>query len=258
MSNLAPRPNCCDNCTNGLSSWKLSDLYDEIDDEGVHDFAKEAKILLRSMKCLKEKEILVEKNRLKKFIVGKYDQGLRGATNLQLYGSGRQKSEFYWIALIEQLCLNKYIDMLPGTTQLTLNNIAEQWLSSPKPLLLKAIGQMFEFLPKKQSTPIYHIQNPSSEPKSMNFVNSRAMQINFKPNDEVLKRILAKVRDVLAQHSISDRELVASKAALDKMTSSKPQNYDEFKCAAIDGFTVNKINKFGPTFINAISKYTVK
>lgn len=81
---------------------------------------------------------------------------------------------------------------------------------------------------------------------------------NFIPNDAALVNVLSRVRDNIAlTNNISPVEFIASSAALEKMVTMKPTNLDELRHARLDGFTMEKINRFGSTFVNAIAKYLV-
>lgn len=146
---LAPRPNCCDNCTIGLCSWKLTDLYQDVDENGIHDFAREGKLLLDAIKCLERNHISTDKNLLKKFLIGKFDPRLRAVQRERCYASGQMHPEQYWLALTEQLMQSDFVDMVPNTIKLTLRTQADDWLRNPANLHLKAIGQMFEYFEKK-------------------------------------------------------------------------------------------------------------
>lgn len=254
-SALAPRPQCCDNCSRGLTGWLLSDLYEDVDDDGFHDFSKDAKTLLNVIQFLERNDVVPEKNRIKRFIMGKWDQSLRSVTYSSLYRCGLMREEHYWISLIEQLALNEFIETIEGTTTRTVSQKGKEWLRTSSPLRLKAIGQMYEFFQKKRSTPLVssNINSFSSNagPTSIPILH------NFVPNNTTLSNILQQVCNAIATTKDIPFESIASAAALDKMVAAKPKNFDEFQIAALDGFTSEKLNKFGPTFVNAISKYCV-
>lgn len=248
---LTPRPNCCDNCTIGLTSWKLTDLYNDVDENGIHDFGFEAKILLESIICLQRNDISTERNLLKKFLTGKFDQRLRVVQQERWYASGHIHPEQYWVSLAEQLIHDEYIDMSNGN-KLTLKTKAEKWLRNAVSLPLKAIGQMFEYFPKKQSTPLV-------VGKANRYTVTRAVADLMRKEhvlcDELLKQILSRMRDAISEtKSISDKESIGTMSDFDNMVKAKPRNLDEFRFAA---FNDEKLNKYGPTFVNAISKFMV-
>lgn len=260
MSTFTPRPNCCDNCTIGLCSWKLSDLYENIDDNGMHDFGDDSKILLESIKCLQLNGLNSEKHLIKKFLIGKFDSRLRPVLCERYYKSGRMQSDGYWLALMEQLTLNHFIDVKMNSSNLTLSAKAEEWLQNSGSLPLKAIGQMYEFFSKKQSTPLVVRLNQMNHHTVTRAVSNLVRKSNVL-SVELLKQILNQVRDAIAiAKNISENEIdsIASTAALDKMVKVKPQNLDEFRYAALDAFTDKKLNKYGPTFVNVISKFMVR
>lgn len=264
MTTLSARPNCCDNCTIGLCSWKLTDLYEKVDDNGTYDFATEAKILLEGIKYLDRNQISTEKDLIKKFLSGKFDRRLRAVQSVQrkrrFYASGEMNAEQYWLALIQQLTLNYFIEVKVNSKKLQVSAKAEEWLSRPTSLPLKAIGQMYHFFAKKQSTPLIAGSN-----KPNLFTVTRAVS-NFiqKSNvltGELLKEFLIKVRDFIAEKNNvpeNKKNSIASLLALAKMVRVKPQNLDEFRYATLDGFNEAKINKYGPTFVNVISKFAVR
>lgn len=81
---------------------------------------------------------------------------------------------------------------------------------------------------------------------------------NFIPNNAALSNVLSRVRDNIATtKNISPVESIATSAALEKMMAIKPTNLDELRNGRLDGFTIEKINRFGATFVNAIAKYLV-
>lgn len=74
----------------------------------------------------------------------------------------------------------------------------------------------------------------------------------------VLSQILLQVREAIAiEKGISDTDFIANADALARMVRIPPQNFDEFLSLALDGFTIERIYRFGPTFINAVNMYSV-
>lgn len=253
---LAPRPNCCDNCTLGLGSWRLSDLYEDIDDNGIYDFSIESKILLEAIKCLSLNGISTEKKLLQKFLKGEYDQRLQTVLWHRCYKSGDSRSQLYWQALIEQLTQNEYIDMVSKESMLTEK--AENWLRSTDSLRLKAIGQMFEYFDPKRSTPLAVGQNTTNRYNVTRAV-SDLLRKDYVLSDELLKQILSEVRDAVfvLSSNILEKNSIATMTDLDKMVKARPRNVDELRFALKGSFSEEKVKKFGPTFVNAVSKFTV-
>ncbi|KAG4066255.1 hypothetical protein HA402_000479 [Bradysia odoriphaga] len=256
-TSLTPRPNCCDNCTIGLGSWRLTDLYEDIDDNGIYDFSIESKILLEAIKCLTVNGISTEKRLVKKFLIGKYDQRLQQVQRNRCYGSGRSHSEQYWLALIEQLSQNEYIDIAPNGKNLALTSTAENWLQNAVGLRLKAIGQMFEYFDRKASTPLVVGLNRTNRYNVTSAVTD-LLRKDYVLCDELLKQVLSEVRDAIfvLPTNVLDKNDIASMSDLDKMVKAKPRNLDEFRYALKGSFSEKKVNKFGPTFVNAVSRFT--
>lgn len=232
-------------------------MYEDVDDNGICDFAIEAKVLLEAIECLEQNKIATEKNLLKKFLIGKFDQRLRSVQHQIRYASGRSHADTYWLSLMEQLMQNEFIEMKPSTTHLYLKAAAVEWLRNAINLPLKAIGQMYEYFEKKQSTPLIVGLNQANR-----FTVTRAvtdlLRKDYVLSDELLKQILGQVRDAISvAKNVADKDTIASMADLDKMVKAKPRNLDELRYASLATFKKDKLNKYGPTFVAAISKFMV-
>lgn len=258
-SSFGPRPNCCDNCSLGLTNWHLSDLYEGVDDDGFFDFTKNAKTLLSTMQFLKRKDVSVEKNRIKHFLTGetKQEPKLRQFRSMTyLFGCGKSLGPHYWISLIEQLNMEEFIEEDMTTKTLSVSSNGQKWLNECTPLRLKAIGQMYEFMTKKRSTPLDETKNALTVSEA-HFTKLPELH-NFTPNKVALKKLLEQVCNAIAmKKNILSREMVASDVALEKMATNMPTNFDEILSSALDGFTLKKLCRFGPTFVNAIARYSV-
>lgn len=252
---LSPRPNCCDNCTIGLCSWNLTDLYEDVDDDGIFDFADEAKLLLEAIRCLAQNNVSTEKNLLKHFLIGKFDRRLRSVQHQRQYASGQMHSANYWLGLMEQMMQNDFIKMTSMKLEITPK--AHDWLRRPSTLPMKAIGQMYEYFEKKQSTPLVVGLNAANRYTVTRAV-SDLLRKDYILSEELLKTILAQVRDAIAaEKGVLDVDSIATMADLDKMAKAKPKNLDECRYASLATFNDDKLNKYGPTFVNVISKFTV-
>lgn len=258
-SSLAPRPNCCDNCSLGLTNWHLSDLYEDIDDDGFFDFTKNAKTLLSTIQFMLQKDVITEKNRIKRFLTGetKQEPKLRQFKSMTyLFGCGKRLGPHYWISLIEQLTMDEFIEEDTSTKTISVSSKGQKWLNKCTPLRLKAIGQMYEFMTKKLSTPLDDTKNAKTVSEA--HLKKLPELHNFTPNKVALKNLLEQVRDAIAiQKKISSREMVATDAALEKMATNMPTNFDEILSSTLDGFTLEMLYRFGPTFVNAIARYSV-
>lgn len=260
-SSLAPRPNCCDNCSLGLTNWRLSDLYEGVDDDGFFDFTENAKTLLLVIQFLKREDVVTEKNRIKHFLTGvtKQEPKLQRFKSMtHWFGCGENLSPYYWISLIEQLTADKFIVEDTNTKTIGISSEGLQWLNNKcPPLRLKAIGQMYDFMTKKLSTPL---NDKTKNAKTVSEAHLTKLPVlhNFTPNKVVLKKLLEQVRNAIAiKKNIPTREMVASNAALEKMVTNMPTNFDEILSSALDGFTLENLHRFGPTFVNAIARYSV-
>lgn len=148
-SALETRSDCCDNCANGLSSWRISDLYYRVSDDGTYDCARDARILFAAIRELKSKKIKTEKNKVVNVLKGDSYQ------NLASHGAGRTKEPYFWVAFIDQLLSADYLEFVSGETGLMLGHKAEDWLQdSSSQLQIKAAGAIWSYLKRKPSTPI--------------------------------------------------------------------------------------------------------
>lgn len=265
VSAIPARPNCCDNCSQGMTAWSLADLYEDLDDGGFHDFATNTPTLLNAMKAIERGQATVEKTRLKNFLIGwtgkKNDEKLLSLRGNRLYGSGKAKGPNYWVALLQQLQQEDFIEMVPGTTTIKWSTKAEEWMARPWPktLKFKAIGPMYEFFKKKRSTPLTTTATSLQYEIGSNGTShtERIPWNKFKFERDILMKILEAVRMALSAQNEVEPTTVASDAALNRMVQEKPRNYDEFRYTPYDGFNVEKMHKYGPTFVNAIEKYVV-
>lgn len=208
---------------------------------------------------MKRKDVITEKNRIKHFLTGQTKQEpalWRFRSMPYLFGCGTHLGPNYWISLIEQLTVEKFIAEDTNSKTLRVSSKGQQWLNKCTPLRLKTIGQMYEFMTKKRSTPLDDTNNAKTSSEA-HFTKLPELH-SFTPNKVVLKKVLEQVRDAIAitRHT-SSSEIVASDAALEKMSNTAPTNFDEFFSSRPDGFTLEKLYQFGPTFVNAIARYSV-
>lgn len=155
-SSLQVRNNCCDNCAEGLSIWRLDDLYVGLRD-GLHDFTRDALMLLDTIEKMEKKGIHPERDSI--ILI------LRGAVNapfyqIKHYGKGKLRAQYYWNALMDQLTSNDYIELVPGKPYLTLSGRAQAWLDNPsrRELKQKPLGATYRFFTSKPNTPLSEFQ----------------------------------------------------------------------------------------------------
>lgn len=207
---------------------------------------------------MKREDVITEKNRIKHFLTGetKQEPKLRRFRSTYWFGYGKNLGPHYWIALIEQLTTAELIEEESKTKTIGVSSKGQQWLNKCTPLRLKAIGQMYGFMTKKRSTPLDDPKNAKTLSEA-HFTKLPELH-NFMPNKVVLKKLLEDVRNAIAiKKRISSSEMVASDAALEKMVTNMPTNFDEILASGLDGFTREKLYGFGPTFVNAIARYSV-
>lgn len=142
-SSIAPRPECCDNCSLSLKTQRLSDLYEGVNDNGIYDFGPWAGILMSSIKA--EKDAGIEN--IKKRIAAKHR-------------SSESKMPYLWEAVVEQLRISGCVKMEKISVDdardiiaLKLTGNGRKWLrssGSDRKLKLKAIGLMYAFFKKKK------------------------------------------------------------------------------------------------------------
>lgn len=119
-------------------------------------------------------------------------------------------------------------------------------------LTLKAICQMFEYFDRKASTPLVVCLNRTNRHNVTRAVTD-LLRKDYVVSDELLKQILSEVREAIStviSTNILDKNTIASMRDLDRMVK------DEFRFALNGSFSEEKVNKIGPTFVNAVSRFT--
>lgn len=151
------RSDCCDNCAKGLSTWKLSDLYVGIDEQGLYDFTRDADILINAIKCMEMCSVPPARQKIIDLLNGKRDKSLE---LLPHYGIGKERPHYYWSALMDQLMFDDYIDFGPGRNYLTLSKKGEHFRVQdiPKTMKSKPMGAIYKFIERKPSTPFSKVE----------------------------------------------------------------------------------------------------
>lgn len=151
-SNLAIRSDCCDNCANGLSTWREEDLYEGFLSNGLYDFTKDGRLLLTTIQQMEAKNIKTER----KIIVDILNGSNRRYESLNnCYGKGENRKRYYWYAMIDLLTTKEYIDFIAGVSHLKLSEKGHWILCQPtKQLHLKPAGAINRFFQAKDNTPI--------------------------------------------------------------------------------------------------------
>lgn len=155
-SSLTMRPDCCDNCERGVSSWSCNDLYHGFIGNEMYDFTYDSLMLLNTIKQMEAKENCTTKECIVQTVRGMDYSRLDHQT--QHYDERLSHAPYFWNALIDQLMCAEYIQTVPGKKSLTLSNLARQWLQNPTNLIQKPEGAMYRFFKTKQNTPHSNFQ----------------------------------------------------------------------------------------------------
>lgn len=270
---IQSRRNCCDNCDRGSSSIRLSDQYENIDDNGNYNFTQNAYIYMRALEITGKSAVAISVLR------GSSEKNAVEFKNRQeVYGTGKKWSKEYWMILIQQLKCYDYVTTKPlpapyrPITVLSLKG--STWLNTEakQPLVLKAIPEMYRFFVKKRHSTKAADNNftPQNETPvdlilvPVDAVKKEVIEENFddllcnQMGDTHLEEILLTVRKALARQNDCMPFSVASNTAIMQMVTKKPVSITEFKSHLIEGFSLAKIDKFATPFINAIIKFMVK
>lgn len=273
-STVQPRKNCCDNCDRGSSSIKLSDQYENLDDNGNYDFTTTAHLFLKALTITSKTSVAIGVLR------GSAEQkAMKYKNDREVYGAGKIWSKEYWTTLIQQLKSNDYLTMKPLPPPYRSITIISQkgtnWLYSTKrePLIMKAIPEIYKFFVKKRYTSnqlninVVPLEKTPTETTPIDEVlqveEKRVIEVNNNylldngMNDTHLEEILMSVRKAMAQQNDCMPFSVASNMAITQMVTAKPVSIVEFKAHLIDGFSLAKIEKFATPFINAIVMFRV-
>lgn len=237
---IAPRPNCCDNCTLGQSAWLLSDLYEGVTDDGIYDFGRWARIVMSAVRDVRKSEKLMVIGYLKRSFL----------RNPFAYAANDSVRPYFWEAVIEQLRISGLLKITYVPTEgkkddamLELTESAKEWLESSHPKLeLKAVGLMYAFFTKKGNAPS---AGQAAISKSFKFV---CVDDKFKHFLYEVRNVLAAAYDVLPFQVMKDD-------VIEKIVRHKPSNLNEFKMQRYEGFNVDRLERYAPTLVNAIRKY---
>lgn len=258
-SHLEARSDCCDNCRRGVSTEKLSEKYQGIDDAGNYDFTESGRLFLSAMNLTSKASVAIG------VLKGSMAKGSDKYKNDPLFGAGKLRPKGYWEAIQLQLRNDHMLTtkVLPAPYR-PINVLSQQgstWLrsGSKEPLVFKAIPEMFQFIPRKRKIPQIPINNntldaPSSTAQAT--TESREAE-TVVMNDNHLESILLSIRAALADSCNCMPFIVASNAAIAQMVKEKPASVKQFKSAIIDGFSVAKIEKFASAFVDGIVKFMV-
>lgn len=256
----APRPNCCDNCTEGSSRQRLSEIYERLDDDGKFDFTFDAKIVMDAIETMSNEEM----RDIIDFVLGISTTNAKKYNYSPYFGNGRFKQRAYWETMVYQLINHGFVDVAEGKK--SENRIVSmpagiEWShTNPLPtLILKAIGQMFQFFTKKSETK--SIPTPSTSNKcgeSSRYPRPyEAVQTEADFTNKVIRILLSDMRCELAAINQCALYDICLDNSLEQIAAKKPRNMDEFRASRINGFDEEKTRKFAPSFVNGIAKLRV-
>ncbi|KAF5273927.1 hypothetical protein FQA39_LY01042 [Lamprigera yunnana] len=161
IKDKGPQRNCCDNCTRNLSQVSDCNTYEGLNEQGLYDFAKDARKYLNAVKALDGK-----------FGHGMYILLLRGSKSSKLFakyqnhvlhGSGKQQSEDWWKGIGKLLERESYLEKTSkknGRSKgiyntYSVGNKGYRFLQSPActQMLLQPSPEIFKLLQLKQQPP---------------------------------------------------------------------------------------------------------
>lgn len=257
VSSTTSNESCCDNCRNGSSSKQLSDVYNEVDNDGNFDFTENALLFLRTMELTNRKSLAIAVLR------GSGTKDTLRYVEHDLFAKGKLFPKEYWDLLVQQLQRNEYLQVKrlppPFKSTVELSQKACDWMQNTpiKSLVLKVIPEMLKYMPRKRKhrpdmkTDVV-VAGTSSSSSSKSIETIKCVD---KSKDKDLENILIAIRSILAEHFDCPPFTIASNAAIEQMIKMKAKTIDEFKSTAFDGFSLAKIEKFAKYFIDGIVKF---
>lgn len=181
-----------------------------------------------------------------------------------LYGSGAFKEKRYWEALVYQLMSKGYLVNINedgrkcDATVRTPDGIAWSHSKPLSDLKLPAIGQMYPFFRKKgdqAEAAVASTSNACGLSSKLPLVNGVKSNNNF--SISIFSKLLHRMRSELARHFHCQPYDICNDSSLNEMAQKQPRNLDELQANHITGFDEETIRKYGPSFVNAISKLKV-
>lgn len=219
-------------------------MYEGVNDDGIYDFGRWARIVLKAIREVVKSEKLMVVAHIKKYFLKRPFE----------YGASDSVKSYFWEAVIEQLRISGLLKLTyvadrnkeKDDAMLELTEFGKEWFDSSRTnskLELMAIGLMYAFFNKKG--------NVSSTSQAV------IRSFEFKCDDEKFKRFLYEVRNVLATANNVLPFQVMKDAVIERMVCNKPNNMNEFKMNRYDEFNADRLYRYAPTLVNAITKYKV-
>lgn len=252
----APRPNCCDNCTRGSSHQRLSDIYQEVDDNGLFDLTADAKIAMNAVETMNNEKM----RDIVDFILGILTANARKYNFSPHFGGGKLKQRSYWETVISQLINCSFVDKKSENRLVSTTDGIEWSHTNPlQPLKREAIGQMYQFFKKISDTQNIPASSTSNECGASNRYpkaeQAKPMKTDYTEN--IIRILLSAIRSELATIYKCSPLDICLDDSLNQMALRKPLNLDEFRASHINGFDEAKTLKFAPSFANGIAKLKV-
>ncbi|XP_055371257.1 bifunctional 3'-5' exonuclease/ATP-dependent helicase WRN-like isoform X2 [Condylostylus longicornis] len=260
------RKYCCDNCKNTSESGNLSEVYEEINSDGLCDFTDDTQNFLSVTELMGGWKGVTN---IIHFLKGNKRKSLgERLFENSLFGVGKHRTEDYYKILADMLEFNGFIVKRPLSEKnpqsnfgrnkhlkfihvLTMTDRGKKWLdTNPKEkVLLKPSKSMHKFFQLKR-------KNTMGLPCSNTQSGSKILNLNMKKEEknsiENLVSKLFKVRSSFASSLDVMPYMIISNKAIHQLAQKCPLNLDEFRAAQLDGVSEIKVVKFGPAFINCI------
>lgn len=175
-------------------------MYQGMDDAGKYDFTESARLYLNAMHLTSKTSMAIG------VLKGSMAKGCDKYKNDKLFGAGKLRPKGYWEAIQAQLRNDKMLTtkVLPAPYRpvTIMSEQGEKWLrgKSNERLMLKAIPEIYQFIPRKRK--IAQITNNNNSLASTSFAAAAAAESHATEatvmNDKHLESILLSIRSALA------------------------------------------------------------
>lgn len=284
--NQVKRSDCCDNCRRSIieqpKTTNLYSKYQGLDMDGLLDITEDAQFLLKLLHDMKSRFGL----RKVFFILRGSKSKDAPATylNHSTYGKLKHRSEKWLQAVVDSLIdLNMLVmeESFEGKfsfTKCLLTNKGKVWLSGiagqepikvvPNSEFIKHLNPrivntpkiVFPIFEKKEdSSQISSASKPNDTPtSSTTSILAGNTTLSSPSSKSDIYRPLLKVRSKLAGLFDVMPYLVASTKALEQLAKIQPTTMEELRNTQLDGYSEEKITRFGPVFLKVIKEHQAK
>lgn len=283
---LERRSDCCDNCKTSLTApikpINLYSKYQGLDVDGLLDITEESKLLIKLLQDMNSrfglrKAILILRGSKSKEVPSGYIMNstfgkLKHRPDKWIQAVADSLVELGFLAF-EEVREAKFI-----FTRCLLTNKGRVWISGmveQQPIKVVPNSEFIKLLnPRIVSAPkiVFPLvekkdDNQPSSSSNIPLVNKTATSSAILANNSTLSapatkpdiyRPLLKARTKLASLFGAMPYLVASSRALDQMAKNQPTTMEEFRNLRLDGYSEEKIVRFGPVFLKVIKEYKLR